>query len=249
MKNSPPGTTCKDVEKGVDVDDKDNNGRNGQDGNVKDIKNADKRNGQDIDGEDRQDDNGENGQNKDRKHNQDGNSGNTLDVNLIQLRKAEKRKLTFLMIIHMVKAEKRVKHTSSTFSVNVTSINILKHVFAYLFGAFDTDHAILIVPDTPPVSAIDTTFAKPYINPNILFEEWSLCNFCSPNVVSAEPWCKQICNCYNREFLDAIYMLGCDKYMLFNVYNHYLYLLVLNLHLMDTLLAKLCLKIDLIWEH
>ena len=99
------------------------------------------------------------------------------------------------------------------------------------------------------ISAVGITFAKPYINPDTLLEEWSLCTSCSSNVVSVELLGKQICNCHNRRFLDGIYMLGCVKHMSFNVCDHHLYLLALNLHLVDLLLTELRSKIDSIWEH
>lgn len=83
----------------------------------------------------------------------------------------------------MIEAEKRVEHTTFTLPVDVTSVNILEDVLVNPFDAFDTDYTIAIIPKTPAVSAVSTTLAKPYINSNTFFEEWSLCTLYSPNVV------------------------------------------------------------------
>ena len=149
----------------------------------------------------------------------------------------------------MMEAEKGIGHTTSVLLVDITSVNILEDVFADPFGAFDTDHTISIIPDTPAVFAVGTTLAKPYINPDTLFEEWSLCTLYSPNVILAEPWRKQICNCRNRGFLNGMYMLGYVKYMSINICDCHLYLLTLNLHLVDALPAELRSRINSIWEH
>lgn len=167
----------------------------------------------------------------------------------MQSGEAEKGKSSSPIIGRIVEAEKGVGHTTSALPVDVASVNILEDVLANPFGALDTDSAIPIVPDTPAVSAVGTTPAKPYINPDTLFEEWSLCNSCSPNIVSAEPWRKQICDCRDRGFLDGMYMLGCVKHMSFNVCDRHLHLLALNLHLVDALPAELRSRIDSIWEH
>lgn len=162
---------------------------------------------------------------------------------------AEKRKLTSLIISLPVIADKRVGHTTSVLYVDVISTNILLDILANLFVDFDTDYAIPIVGNMPTVSAIDTTIAKSYINLDIIFKEWSLYNSCSLNVVLIESCCKQICNFYNREFLDGMYMLDCVKHILFNVYDRHFHVLALNVHLVDILPAELRLKIDSILEH
>ena len=242
------GTTCKDVEESVDVND-DNDEGDSQDGDERNVKDGDKVDGQDGDGKDNQDDDGRDDQEDDREDNQDGNGGDTPDVNSMQSGEAEKEKSTFLIIGHMVEAEKGVGHTTSGLPIDLTSINILKDVLANLFGTFNTDYTIFIVPDTPAVSTIGNTLAKFYINLNTLFKEWSLCTLYPSNVVSAKPWHKQICNCRDRGFLDGMYMLSYVKHMLFNICDCHLHLLALNLHLMDALLAKLRSKIDSIWEY
>lgn len=246
MEGPPPVTTRKDVEESVDVNDDDDDGGGSQDGDEGDVKDGDKADGQDGDGEDGQDDDGGDGQDGDREDNQDGNGGDTLDVDPMQSGEAEKGKSTSPIIGCMVEAEKGVGHTTSALPVDVTSVNILEDVLANPFDAFDTDHTISIVPDTPTVSAVGTTLAKPYINPDTLFEEWSLCTSCSLNVVSAELWRKQICNCHDKGFLDGMYMLGCVKHMSFNICDRHLHLLTLNLHLVDASPAELRSRMDLI---
>lgn len=181
-------TTCKDVKEDVDVNDDDDNDKgDGQDGDEGDVKNGDKLDAQDGDREDGQNNDKGDGHDTDREDNQDSNGGNAPDVDLMQLGEAEKGKSNSPIISRIMEAEKGVGHTTSTLPVNVTSINILEDVLANPFGAFDTDHTIAIVPETPAIPTIGTTFAKPYINPNTFFEEWSLCTSCSPNVVSVEP--------------------------------------------------------------
>ena len=249
MEGPPPVTTHKDVEEGIDVDDDDDDGGHGQDSDEGDVKDGAVSDGQDGDEEDGQDDDGEDVHDVDREDNQDGNGGKAPDVDPMQSREAEKGKSTPSIIGRMAEAENGVGHTTSTPPVDVTSVNILEDVLANPFGAFDTDHTTAIDPETPAVPAVGTTLAKPYTNPDILFEEWSLCTSCSPNVVSAEPWRKQICNCRDRGFLDGMYMLGCVKHMSFNVCDRHLHLLALNLHLVDASPAELRSRIDSIWEH
>lgn len=103
--------------------------------------------------------------------NQDGNDGNTPDVTPIQLRKAEKGKSTSPNINCIVKTEKRVGYTTSSFPVNITFVNILENILSNLFNAFDTDYTIAIVSKISMVFAVGNTFAKPYINSNTLFEK------------------------------------------------------------------------------
>ena len=171
MEGHPPVTTCKDVEEGVDVNNDDDDGGESQDSDEGDVKDGDEVDGQDGDGEDGQDDDGEDGQDGDREDNQDGNCGDAPDVDSMQSGEAEKRELTSSIIGRMVEAEKGVGHTTSTLLVNVIFVNIFKNVFANLFGTFDTDYTISIISDMPAVFAIGTTLAKPYINPNNLFEK------------------------------------------------------------------------------
>ena len=229
--------------------DHDDDRRDSQDGDEGDVKDGDKVDGQDGDGEDYQDDDGRDGQDGDREDHQDGNGGDAPDVGSMQSGEAEKGELTSLIIGRIVEAEKGVGHITSALPVDVTSVNILKDILANPFGTFDTDHTISIVPNTPAVFAVDTTLVKPYIIPDTLFEKWSLCTSCSPNIVSAELWRKQICNCRNRRFLDGMYMLGCIKHMSFNICDCHLHLLALNIYLVDALLVELRSRIDSIWEH
>ena len=249
MEGPPPVTTRKDVEEGVDVDGDDDDGGHGQDGDEGDVNDGDESDGQDGDGEDGQDDDGGVAHDGDREDNQDGNGGDAPDVDPMQSVEAENAKSTSSIIGRMVEAENGVGHTTSTLPVDVTSVNILEDVLANPFGAFDTDHTIAFDSETPAVPAVGITLATPSINPDTLFEEWSLCTSCSLNVVSAEPWRKQICNCRDRGFLDGMYMLGCVKHMLFNVCDRHLHLLALNLHLVDASPAELRSRIDSIWEH
>ena len=244
MKGFSPVTICKDVEEGVDIDNDDDDGGHSQDSDEGDVKDGDESDGQDGDEEDGQDDDWGDAHDGDREDNQDGNCSEALVVNPMQLEEAEKGKSTPSIIGRIVEAENGVWHTTSIPPINVTSVNILEDVFANPFAIFDTDHTIAIDPKTPAVPAVGTTFAKPHINPDIFFEKWSLYILCSSNVVSAEPWCKQICKCRNRKFLDGMYMLGCVKYMSFNVCDRHLYLLALNLHLVDALPTELRLRID-----
>ena len=44
-------------------------------------------------------------------------------------------------------------------------------------------------------------------------------------------------------------MLSCVKHILLIVCNRHLYLLAFNFYLVDTKPAKLCSKIDIIWDH
>ena len=170
MEDLPSVTTCKDVEKSVDIDHNDDDDRkNGQNDNEEDVKDGNESDTLDGHKEDGRDNDGGDGHNANRKDNQDGNGGNAPDVNFMQSGEAEKGKSTFPIIVCMMEAEKRVRHTISTLPIDVTSVNILEYVLANLFNAFDIDHTIAIVFKTHAVLAISTTLAKPYINPNTLF--------------------------------------------------------------------------------
>lgn len=96
----------------------------------------------------------------------------------------------------------------------------------------------------------DFTAESPYnIKPDLIFNKWSSGLACSPNIISALFWHKEICHSYNKGFLDKMYLFAYVKYMSLSICDIHFFLLAPSLYLVNNLPTELWLKIELIWTH